>query len=394
MSLLKTPIQTRAFTTASYGIWDRIAIDTIGPLPESSEGHKYILVFIDTFSRFIELVPIKNLTAETAADALIQLLGRYGIPAEILTDNGTQFANQIFDQLPKMLELTHRRTQAYSHEENSIVERANKEIMRHLRDIIFDTRIIADWHKYVPFVMRIKNSEVHSATGVTPASIIFGRNVDLNRGILTPYKLPEQKLSEYIGNNLIYQNMAIKIALETQYKTDLYHIKQSIEKKRKQTETQFEINSYVLVKYENRDGLKPHAPPTKLHPKLRGPFQVISKTQRKRQGTIYTCKNLITNKLEDFHVTNLQPFTFEETYTNPIEAALADNESFFVEEILNHRFTDNKHKIKSNLQFLIKWKGLDKPSWEPWKNTSKLEKVHQYMKATKQLMMLLPKNLR
>ena len=65
-----------------------------------------------------------------------------------------------------------------------------------------------------------------------------------------------------------------------------------------------------------------------------------------------------------------------------------------VEEILNHRFTDNKHKIKSNLQFLVKWKGLDKPSWEPWKNTSKLEKVHQYMKATKQLMMLLPKNLR
>jgi hypothetical protein len=37
--------------------------------------------------RFIELIPVKNLTAELAADALIQIIGRYGISNEIMERN-------------------------------------------------------------------------------------------------------------------------------------------------------------------------------------------------------------------------------------------------------------------------------------------------------------------
>jgi hypothetical protein len=107
MALLKTPIQAKSYTTATYGLWDQIAIDTIGPLPESAQGHKHVIVFIDTFSRFIEMIPIDDLTAETAATALIQIMGRYGIPATILTDNGTQYANKVMDQINTILEITH-----------------------------------------------------------------------------------------------------------------------------------------------------------------------------------------------------------------------------------------------------------------------------------------------
>jgi hypothetical protein len=48
-------------------------------------------------------------------------------------------------------------TIAYSKEENAIVERANKEVMRHLRAFIFDERIMSDWVKYIPLVQRIMN---------------------------------------------------------------------------------------------------------------------------------------------------------------------------------------------------------------------------------------------
>jgi hypothetical protein len=155
-------------------------------------------------------------------------------------------------------------------------------------------------------------------------------------------------------------------------------------------ETQFAINSYVLVKYENRDGIRPHAPPSKLHPTLRGPFKVISKTSRDRLGSIYTCQNLVTNKLEDFHVTNLQPFHWDGN-TNPLEVALSDDQSFLVEDILNHRFVGNKRKIKSNLQFQIRWKGVNEPTWEPWRNCAKLQKVHQYLRVHPQLKKFAPK---
>ena len=385
MALLKIPIHTRPFTISTYNLWDRIAIDSIGPLPESTEGHKHILVFIDSFSRFIELIPIANLTAELAANSLIQIIGRYGIPQAILTDNGTQFANNIFDELPKILEFSHQKIQAYSHEENSIVERANKEIMRHLRDITFDTRIHADWYKYLPYVQRIKNSEIHSSIGVSPATLVFGPNIDLNRGILTEYKVPPSNISKYIADNIHYQNLAIKVAQESQFNNVTKRIENQLFKKRKHSETEFPINSYVLVQYEHRDGLKSHSPPSKLHPKLRGPFRIISKTTRNNQGSIYTCENLVTNKLEDFHVTNLQPFQFDEEKVNPLEIALTDNESFQVENVIKHRFTDSQKKIKSNLQFLIQWKGIKQPSWEPWKNISKLQLVQEYLKNHRQL---------
>ena len=99
----------------------------------------------------------------------------------------------------------------------------------------------------------------------------------------------------------------------------------------------------------------------------------------------------MTNKLEDFHVNKLTTVYIRR---NPLEIALADNESFLVEKILKHRFTDSQNKIKSNLQFLIKWKGLNDPSWEPWKNTSKLILVHEYLNSKRELKKFLPKDSR
>jgi transposase InsO family protein len=228
MAHLKTPIHTHPFTTASRGLWDRIAIDTIGPLPESAEGHKYILTIIDTFSRFIELIPLKSTLAETAADALIQIIGRYGIPCELQSDNGTQFANKIIEQLTSLLDINHNKIHAYSHEENGIIERVNREIMKHLREIIFDKRIHADWYKFLPFVQRIKNAEIHSATGVSPAMLVFGPKIDLNRGILTNYRTnANEKLSNYISNSLRYQEIALQVALETQDRTNTKHMQNS-----------------------------------------------------------------------------------------------------------------------------------------------------------------------
>jgi len=89
--------------------------------------------------------------------------------------------------------------------------------------------------------------------------------------------------------------------------------------------------------------------------------------------------------LEDFHVTNLQPFKFDEEKINPLEIALTDNESFLVEKIIKHRFTDSQRKIKSNLQFLIQWKGIKETTWEPWKSTSKLQLVQEYLKNHRDL---------
>ena len=111
----------------------RINLDSIGPLPEDDNGNKYIHVIIDTFTRTIEITPTKSVEAEDAANALLDWCSRYQIPEEMINDNGTQYINALFDELARLLHIERLSTIAYSKEENAIVERANKEIMRHLR---------------------------------------------------------------------------------------------------------------------------------------------------------------------------------------------------------------------------------------------------------------------
>ena len=58
-------------------------------------------------------------------------------------------------------------------EENGIMERANQEVLRHLRALLFDSRIHDKWSfEQLPLVQRIMNTVEKTSTGVTPADLI------------------------------------------------------------------------------------------------------------------------------------------------------------------------------------------------------------------------------
>jgi transposase InsO family protein len=76
----------------------RLNIDTIGPLSLDEEGHKYIVVIIDTFTRYVTLCPAKSLEAKESARIIYKHFCRFGVPDEIQTDNGTQFVNKDLDE--------------------------------------------------------------------------------------------------------------------------------------------------------------------------------------------------------------------------------------------------------------------------------------------------------
>jgi hypothetical protein len=94
---------------------------------------------------------------------------------QILSDRGTQFMSNLVQSVFELTGVNSISVIQGSKQENSIVERANREVMRHLRNIVYDVRVIEEWSIYPPFVQRIMNSMVHSSTGVRPCEIVFGR---------------------------------------------------------------------------------------------------------------------------------------------------------------------------------------------------------------------------
>ena len=189
-------IQTVPFTNATLEPMDTLNIDTIGPVPLDQFGNCYILVIIDCFTRFVELYAIPDTTATSAARCILQHIGRYGAPLKIRTDQGSQFVNDIVAELLKLVGVEHELTLAYSKEESAIVERANKEVMRHLKAILLDKNIVNDWSISLPLVQRIMNASVHSSIGVSPAQLLFGNAVTLDRGIFLPHASTNSKNEE------------------------------------------------------------------------------------------------------------------------------------------------------------------------------------------------------
>jgi hypothetical protein len=71
-------------------------LDIVGPLRKAPGGFTHLLVAIDKFSKWVEVLPITNLRAEQALTFFIDIVYRFGVPSSIITDNGSQFTGRRF----------------------------------------------------------------------------------------------------------------------------------------------------------------------------------------------------------------------------------------------------------------------------------------------------------
>ena len=370
---------TPLYTQSTYGLMDNLSIDTVY-MPESTNGNKYLLVVIDSFSRYLGVFPLKELSAETAANCLIQWMSDFGIPSHICCDNGSQFLGH-FTKLLQLLTIHGYTIHAYSHEENSIVERANKEILTVLRCLVLEKRLRDNWDVLCHVAKRIINSRIHSAIGVAPADLIFGGRVDLQRGSLFPHVIPEdQNTPEYLMRMQEAQMEMLHKAMQMQNARNAKRMKSNdtISK------TIFPVSSYVLVKPEV-------APTNKLAPQWLGPYLILKRFER-REGDVYRCLHLSTNREFDFRVDRINPFFFDDDAALH-ETAELDNEQYEVESVLRHKFIGLQ--TAKNLQLEIKWIGYDTPQWQKFNQggLNEVDIVHEYLRRY-QLTKLIPQKFR
>ena len=92
------------------GMFYRWSVDLAGPFPQSKYGKYYKMVMIEHFSKWVEVaaIPSKE-SGETVGLFRQYVLCRYGAPAKVLTDQGTEFRGEFHKMLDKAL-INHRKT--------------------------------------------------------------------------------------------------------------------------------------------------------------------------------------------------------------------------------------------------------------------------------------------
>lgn len=106
--------------------WEMAGVDLMGPIPRSSKRNVYLLIFVDYYSRWTELFPLRKATAETVLKILIQdILTRWGVPNYIVLDQGPQFVANVFEETCREWNLKHKMTTAY-HPQTNLTERINR----------------------------------------------------------------------------------------------------------------------------------------------------------------------------------------------------------------------------------------------------------------------------
>ena len=372
MSYLKTHILVHPFTTAAYGPFQRINIDAIGPLTASAEGYTFILVIICCFSRWVELVPMKSTQMTPTKKELIKYFGRYGEPAQVLTDGGSQFSNEEIKELIRLVGCEHTICLAYSKEENSIVERCNREVMRHVRALVYEVCDNSEWEDFLPVAMRIMNGVRNDSNQTAPAEIVFGNAVILDRGILvsqTELNDRQIPLSKWAADMLKVQKQLMDRAEALQRQKDLAHMERFPKQR-----TNWPIGSYVLVEYHTSIIRK--GPPSKMLTQLRGPMKVIAKTEDD-----YTLMNLVFNKPEHVHVSLIHPFVYDANYVDPKDIARRDVlSSFVVESIIDHS-PQSTRTMKSKMEFKVRWEGYSEEHdlWLPYSELRDVVALHRYL---------------
>jgi hypothetical protein len=376
------PISTAHYSSASYAPMIRINVDTIGPLPQDTYGNAYVIVIIDTFTRFVELYKMPDATAISAARALLQHIGRYGTPQEILTDNGPQYYNNIIEHLSHLMGVTHLFTVPYSHQENGIVERSNKEVTRHLRAILQDLRFADTWSEVLPLVQRIINAKVHEATKIAPASLLFGNKIDLDRELLpgrprsSDSAEPPSSMPEYVSNLQALQQTLIQQAASMQKLRD-----DKVRGRKRVVEvTEFQPEDWVLVGYPDNKR------PTKLHAPLQGPYRVVGTVPAEDNSTPteYILQDPTSQETRKASVHRLRPFNHDPIYTDPQVVALTDKDAYTIEAIMEHKPKVTNQKFirlnKSAMKFLVKYVGYDTPEWNTWTNLRTNVHLHNYLR--------------
>lgn len=160
--------------------FDIVQVDTIGPMPQSTNGFVYAITLIDEFSKYLAIIPVIDKSAKTVARAIFEkFILKYGIFKHLKTDLGTEYINEVINELCKLLRITHLKSTAYHHETVGAVERSHRSLNEYLRSYLNGN--MTEWCTYADYFAFNYNTTPNQSTDhkFSPFELVFMRKPNM-----------------------------------------------------------------------------------------------------------------------------------------------------------------------------------------------------------------------
>ena len=247
-----------------------VSVDIMGPLPETTDGCRYVLVAADHFTRWVEVYAIRNQEAITVAKKLVdKMFCRFSPPEQLHSDQGRQFESDLIAEICKLLEIRKTHTTPYHPQGNGMVERFNRTLLDMLATTTHNHP--NDWECCVRKVCMAYNSSVHPSTGFSPFFLMFGREAKLPVDLMYGSNpVDERTPSEYVQQ--------LKTSLHDAYALVREHCKS--EHKRQKAIFDEKIHGKPFDLGDNvwlHSPAIPRGQSKKLYRPWKGPFKVVER---------------------------------------------------------------------------------------------------------------------
>jgi transposase InsO family protein len=144
----------------------------------SFDKNKFLTI-IDLFSRYTQAYFIEDSTAITVINKLRHYFNHQGLPKKIVCDEGVEFKNNVFQEFCKLFKIDLHFTTTQNSNSNSPVERVHSTLLEKIKTVRLQDRNKTPKDLMTTAIL-VYNQSVHSSTGFTPFSLLYGPFENLN----------------------------------------------------------------------------------------------------------------------------------------------------------------------------------------------------------------------
>nr|GEY17722.1 reverse transcriptase domain-containing protein [Tanacetum cinerariifolium] len=160
-------------------------INIAGPFPEGPRKVKFLIVAMDYFTKWIEAKAVATITGGLVKKFVWDnIVCRFGIPGEIISDNGKQFRDNPFKDWCDKLNITHQFTSVKHPQFNGLMERANRSLREGIKSRLGEGN--KNWVEELPHVLWAHRTMIKSSHSDTPFSLTYGTEAVIHTEIGMP----------------------------------------------------------------------------------------------------------------------------------------------------------------------------------------------------------------